>query len=92
MGYYINPESGSKEDWLLDNGNQVSRQTIQAFSFTTDELPVCLVDNGWMTAAGIAYDANERDRFMEAHLPPDEQRPKAWFLVSKEKLKPFYKE
>jgi hypothetical protein len=37
---------------------------------------VCVVENGWMDAAGYAYDARELDRFMY----PD-GRPRRWLIV-----------
>ena len=85
MGYYINPSDKSKEDFLKEKGTPVPAQQIREFAFTDDRLPVCLVNNGGFTAAGIAYDPGERDVFMY----PD-GRPKRWFLVSKADLKPWY--
>lgn len=85
MGFYINPKDGrSKEQWLLDHGRGINHDTVRSFDFTTDELPVCLVDNGPFTAAGIAFDPRERDAF----LHPD-PRPKQWFAVRRDLLKEF---
>lgn len=89
MGRYINPKGMSKEQWLTENGEQfdeshfVSLKTIDAALYdNAHTVPVCLVDNGWMTAAGIAVDQRE----LEIFLLPD-GRPKTWYLVPRDKLK-----
>lgn len=88
MGYYINPSDGTeKESWLRKNATKVDRETVANFSFTDDNLPVVLVDNGMFTAAGIAYSPMERD----ALLTPD-HRLRQYFIASKEKLTPWYRE
>lgn len=85
MGFYINPRDGrSKEQWLRDHGRRISDDIVRSFDFTTDELPVCWVDNGPFTAAGIAFNAYERDAFIH----PD-SRPKQWFVVRRDRLKEF---
>jgi len=85
MGYYINPPDMTKEQFLEKHGQPLSNPA--EFDFAGDALPVCLVDNTAMgfTAAGICYDPRERDVFI---LP--DGRPKKWFSVSKELLKPWY--
>lgn len=85
MGYYINPSDMTKEEFLAKHGKPLSQSTIEAFNYNGDTLPVCLVDNGIFTAAGIAYSFNEAQAF----LHPD-HRPKQWFEVSREDLKPYY--
>jgi len=45
-------------------------------------LPVCFVDNGPFTAAGIAFDSNE----LAAFANPSDHRPKLWFIVPIDKL------
>lgn len=73
MGYYINPEEMSKEEWLELFGEPLD---------PTDRpcLPqchaVCLVDNGGFTAAGVAYSEDERKAFAR----PDGRR-KRWYEV-----------
>lgn len=88
MGYYIDPENGqNKEQWLQDNGLAMQLKTptnVRQNVEGTECGLVCLIDNGWMTAAGIAYDLRELNVFAE----PD-GRPKAWIWVPIEKLKPF---
>lgn len=88
MGYYINPEDMTKEQFLSKHGTRVTAGVLGDHDFSSDELPVCLVDNGWMTAAGICYDRRE----IMAFAQPDDKRPKNWFLVKKELLKPWLPE
>jgi len=88
MGYYINPENMSKEEFLKKHGKKIVPFDFEPFDFNGDSLPVCLVDNGWMTAAGIGYDRREAEVF----LNDSSGRPKTWYLVSKKDLEPYYKE
>lgn len=83
MGYYINPTDTNKETWLALNGKRITQDEAILFWDNPDHthFPVCWVDNGWMTAAGIAYDDDETKRFAS----PD-GRNKRWYLVSGEKL------
>lgn len=76
MGYYINPKDVTKEEWLSKHGKLIPAE--QAKDHITEEtLPVCLVDNGRFTAAGVAFDSRE----LAAFTRPD-GRPKIWFSVS----------
>jgi hypothetical protein len=84
MGYYINPRNCSKEEFLALHGEQLPN-TPSEWDFSSYLLPVCLADNGPFTAAGICYDARELEDFAR----PD-GRPKLWYAVSKEALKPYY--
>ena len=87
MGYYINPSDKSKEQWLVENGFPVSLWDLKTTGFENlkaSELPVCLIDNGWMTAAGICYDEAEFNEFSR-----NDGRPKRWFLVKKNLLTPW---
>jgi len=84
MGYYINPTDMTKEDFLCQHGTPIMGKEAYV-NITEDRLPVCLVDNGFFTAAGIAYSAGEVDVF----LHPD-GRPKKWFSVPRAALKPWY--
>ena len=87
MGYYINPPDSSKEEWLAQHGTPISSSEAATFIFDGECLPVCLVNNGAFTAAGIAYDPRERDAFIR----PDygKQRPRRWFKVPKHLLEPW---
>lgn len=86
MGYYIDPPNMSKEQFLEKYGQPLSSISSD-YNFSGDKLPVCLVDNGWMTAAGIAYHPRE----IEAFNNPNDIRPKKWFEVAKTDLEPYYK-
>jgi len=78
MGYYINPQKGSKEQFLKEKGLPI----------LGPEWPhdpkyglVCLMNNGMFTAAGVCFSPRE----MEAFSYKD-GRPKQWFLVKKQDL------
>jgi hypothetical protein len=69
MGIYVNPRDGlTKEAWLAMHGDR----TLGPCEITAEHLPVCLVDNGLFTAAGVAYTPRE----LEAFQQPDDLRPK----------------
>jgi hypothetical protein len=68
----------SKEQFLAQHGIPCSMPG----PITEDHLPVCLVDNGFFTAAGVGYCQSE----VEAFQYPD-GRPKKWFMVSRENLR-----
>ena len=87
MGYYVNPEDQAKEAWLQQNGVKIKYQDVPNFDFSSDHLPVCLVDNGIFTAAGIAFSPEERDYFIK-----EDGRPKIWYSVPRKLLEPWYKE
>lgn len=85
MGYYINPSDQSKEDFLKIHGKPLSSAPTD-YDFSGLYLPVCLVDNGWMTAAGIVPHSRE----LEAFTNRDDNRPKRWFEVLRSDLAPWY--
>jgi hypothetical protein len=80
MGYYINPKSSTKEQWLAQHGQPITLGDAKVHP-AGDLVVVCLVDNGPFTAAGICYCDAERDMFVIL-----DGRPKLWFLVSRELL------
>lgn len=84
MGYYINPQSGTKEAWLNANGKKVG--AIPPIERTPNTHLVCLVDNGVFTAAGIAFDKGE-----QAAFAGNDGRHKTWYEVPDELLEPFCK-
>ncbi len=84
MGYYVNPRNQSKEEFLIENGRVISQSEANNHDFSTDTLPVCLVDNGMFTAAGIGFDAREVEAFSY-----DDGRDKMWFSVSRDILAEF---
>ncbi len=77
MGYYINPEEGTKEEFLFEHGKMLTKEEFLNYTYDGDLIPVCLVDNGWMTAAAIGYSPEERDMFVT------DDRPKSFYLVDK---------
>lgn len=73
MGMYINLISMTKEDWLALYG-ELFDFIVGWGSLKEDYLPVCLVNNGMFTAAGICYSEKE----FKAFLYPD-GRAKKWY-------------
>ena len=87
MGYYIDPEDGQEKGmWLQANGIRLaaSPETHCTEIDGVSHHAVCLVDNIWMTAAGIMYDPAELSAFKE-----HDGRPKYWYMVPTELLKPY---
>ena len=86
MGCYVNPKNETKEDWLQNNAN-----TIYVYNeFPTWEkvvvmncLPVILVDNGFFTAAAVAYSKQEYEEFTRE----DDSRGRQVYIVPIDKLK-----
>lgn len=89
MGYYIDPIDGQDKGlWLEANGIRLSSKPNEYTRINDAGVQyhaVCLVDNGWMTAAGICYDKRE----LEAFTRPEDLRPKWWYMVPTEKLRMF---
>lgn len=86
MGYYINPNDRTKEQWLRENGEEVSPMLAKELAAANgSHMPVVLINNGAFTAAGIAYDADE----LMAFTSPGDPRPKTFYSVPREKLQPF---
>lgn len=86
MGYYINPPTGTKEEWLKENG--IASDLKEGWTCVynhlgyEDYLPVVLIDNGPFTAAGIAFSERE----FEAFTIPEDKRKKTFWLVKIEDL------
>lgn len=81
MGAYINPPDMSKEKWLSINGGDVLNGAPEWETVPLGHLPVCLVDNGTFTAAGICYTEDVLNQFARF-----DGRPKLWLFVETEKL------
>ncbi len=79
MGYYINPEEGTKERWL--ERWAIPLQEPRFLDPSEGSVAVCLINNGLFTAAGIAYSQREFEAFAE-----EDGRPKSWFEVAKSDL------
>lgn len=73
MGYYINPKNESKEDFLMREGMRALPELPEDKSLSL----VCLVNNGFFTAAGVCYNQYELDAFNS----DDDKRPKKWYYV-----------
>lgn len=73
MGIYINPSNMTKEQWLDAFAEPLSIAHLrepQPWSW----LPICHINNGPFTAAGVAFSKKEYAAFRY----PD-RRPKVWF-------------
>ncbi len=77
MGYYINPDRGSKESYLEKEGIQAP-WAPKWEDIPSDKVAVCLVDNGMFTAAGIAYSPAELEEFSRY-----DGREKQWYILPK---------
>jgi len=90
MGLYIDPASGSKEDWLKEHGQLV--KNLQVFGPDASSqyeaivgkghLPVCLLNNRYFTAAGVAFSLQE----FKAFLGGTDGRRHFWFTAPIEEL------
>ena len=78
MGYYINPPNESKEAFLVREGELTDGPTWPIAT----HLPVCWVNNGTFTAAGIGWSAAE----VAAFSAPGDRRSKQWYRVPRVKL------
>jgi hypothetical protein len=88
MGYYINPRTQTKEEFLDENGILLTGDLEAKMPDNPDYALVCLVGNGAFTAAGVAYSKRERDAFND----PSDTREKSWYWVPKWKLYPVVKD
>jgi hypothetical protein len=91
---YINPVKGTKEEWIgklmhcsvlgwEDTCPVIKRVSQEQFLAhvpgAENRYGLCHVDNGWMTALGVAH--NEREAL--AFCSPNDYRPKVFFLAHK---------
>jgi len=82
MGAYVNPKTGTKEEFLHMKGTKITRSEAAQWDNFTSQFLVCLVLNQSFSAAAIAYDQRERDAFFH----PDDKRPMEFYIVSKSDL------
>lgn len=80
LGIYVNPPSGTKEEWLAIHGINTGTEPCE---ITETHLPVCLVHNGVFTAAAVGYEPRE----VATMRAPVDRRAKTWFRVSREDLR-----
>ena len=81
MDYYIDPRNESKESFLETRGVAVP-DTFKWSDTPKGSLPVILINNGFFTAAGIAYSEAKFNAFTGV----DDRRPKQFYTVSVEAL------
>lgn len=77
MGYYINPRDKTKEQYLAACGEELP-SCPKWTDIPQGKVLVCWINNGFMTAAAIAYSERELEDFTR----PNDPRPKKWFLLS----------
>lgn len=84
MGAYVNPEKGTKEQWLEANGEEIDEVRAKAHGDFANTLLVVCVQNPAFSAAAIAFNIIEQNEF----LSPMDMRRKRYFLVPKVLLLP----
>ena len=88
MGLYLEHgvQKDDKRNWLEANGNYLGEDFSEDFMriCPTDNVLICLVDNGMFTAAAVAYSRSEALAFAD----PYDGRYKMWYMVPIEKAKP----
>lgn len=83
MGEYVNPDNKSKEDFLAKNGTQIDAGSLAGLLNDSDNVGVCLVDNGKFTAAAVAYNMREVTEFTRE----DDYRPRKFYSVPRAALR-----
>ena len=86
MGVYINPPSGlTEEQWLEENARKLDPDIDKSEvrnQVRNGEMIVALVDTGFHTAAGVAYNGVEMIEFTR----PSDTRPITYFAAKVEDL------
>lgn len=92
MGYYVNAPNQDKKDFLDQHcaWSQAVPPCHHDFRHHGSQSErfycwVCLVDNGHFTAAAVIHNISELKEFANEYDP----RPKHWYLISKEVIRPF---
>jgi len=83
MGYYVDPETEEKEDFLEREGQKVDSGDIPWDEVPNGMFPVILVENPTFTAAVICTTDKEFQYFLRT---PGDPRPKTLYLVGKREL------
>lgn len=81
MGFYVNPETETKEKFLDRVGEKLS-EAPKWDAIPDGKMMVTLLDNGWMTAAGICYSEME----YREHTSASDPRPRTYYLVDLNEL------
>jgi len=84
MGAYINSEDQENERWLGDNGIRINYEDAIRYDDYEDCFLVVLIHNFMFTTAGIAFNQEERDYFLDGN----DMKIKTYYIVEKEKLLP----
>ena len=80
MGYYVETSGiHGKAAELVSEHGAVVIEAPSKFAPPPDAALICVVDNGWMEAAGIMYDEREYEAFAD----PGDPRPKVWLTMPK---------
>lgn len=81
MGCYINPSDKSKEAWLKENAVAIDAHSAKT-ALTSENVPICLVNNGPFTAAAVGFSEREIDEFLR-----HDGRPKQWFMARRDAVR-----
>ena len=81
MGLYLEPEI-DKQEWIEENGK---KGFVDFEDIPNNKVLICVVDNGFFVAMAVAFSERE----VKAFSLPDDHRPKEWYLVNKEVVKPI---
>jgi hypothetical protein len=83
MGYYIEtPQDKHKAQQLHELYHAELVLSPETFDFNGPDALICVVENVGFDAAAIAYDAKERDDFLD----PNDDRPKVWLKMPKTRV------
>lgn len=82
MGAYINTPNESKENWVKDNGTEITKEEAKKHKDFKKGLVVAVLDNFLFTAACIAFDQRELDVITSEK----DERPIGYFIVERNKL------
>ena len=81
MGYYINPENMTKEEFLYTNATPIRHYDRKFNAKESGKFTICLVFNSFFTAAAVCFSENEFKEFNT-----DDGRAKLWYEIDIDKL------